>query len=211
MKKVKILSFSFMNKGFTLIETLVLVLVFSTAMGAVTSFVYYIYRSSDYDFQQSQAIRNARQGVETMIKEIREAQPADDGSYTLEKADDQEFIFYSDIDKDANVERVRYFLDGSVFKKGVVEPTGLPPVYNLDTEQVSILSSYVCNEEGSIFTYYDGDWPGDEINNPLPTPTRLKETKLIHVYLKINVDPERPPTDFELESDVQIRNLKNNL
>ncbi len=200
-----------MDKGFSLIETLVFVLVFSLASGAIISFVYYVYRGLDYDFQQSQAIRNARQGVETMVQEIREAQAGDDGSYILEKADDQEFIFYSDIDKDTQVERVRYFLEDSIFKKGIVEPSGVPPVYNPETETVSILSSYVRNEDLSVFTYYNGDWPGDEINNPLPTPTRLKETKLIHVYLKINIDPSRAPVDFELESDAQIRNLKNNL
>jgi len=200
-----------MDKGFSLIETLVFVLVFSLASGAIVSFVYYVYRGLEYDFQQSQAIRNARQGVETMVREIREAQAGDDGSYILEKADDQEFIFYSDIDKDTQVERVRYFLEGSIFKKGIVEPIGAPPVYNPETETVSILSSYVRNGDLSVFTYYNGDWPGDEINNPLPTPTRLKETKLIHVYLKINIDPSRSPVDFELESDTQIRNLKNNL
>jgi len=33
----------------------------------------------------------------------------------------------------------------------------------------------------------------------------------MHVFLKINVDPSRPPDDFDLESDTQIRNLKTNL
>lgn len=198
IRKLKIIAMIYKTEniknqnGFTLIETLVLILVFSLAMGAITSFVYYAYRSSEYDFQQSQAIRNARQGIETMVREIREAQPADNGSYILEKADDQEFIFYSDIDKDTKVERVRYFLEDSIFKKGIVEPTGAPPVYDLDTETISILSSYVCNDDLSIFTYYNGDWPGDEINNPLPTPTRLKETKLIHVYIVFEYDLQVP-------------------
>jgi type II secretory pathway pseudopilin PulG len=199
------------QSGFTLIETIILIFVFSLAMGAITTFILYAYRISDYDFQQSQAIRNARNGIETMVEEIREAQSGDDGSYILEKADDQEFIFYSDIDKDSHTERVRYFLEDAIFKKGIVKPAGLPPVYNLDTEEISILSSYVCNGDTPIFTYYNGDWPGDEINNPLPTPTRLVETKLMHVYLKINVDPDRAPVNFELESNAQIRNLKDNL
>ena len=199
------------QKGFTLIETIVLIFVFSLAMGAITAFIYYAYRISDYDFQQSQAIRNARNGIEIMVEEIREARSGDDGSYILEKADDQEFIFYSDVDKDNRTERIRYFLEDSVLKKGIVKPVSSPPVYSLDTEDISILSSYVCNEDIPIFTYYNGDWPGDGINNPLPTPTRLIETKLMHVYLKINVDPNRAPVDFELESDAQIRNLKNNL
>ena len=198
------------QSGFTLIETIVLIFVFSLAMGAITTFIYYAYRISDYDFQQSQAIRNARNGIETMVEEIREAQAGDDGSYILEKADDQEFIFYSDIDEDSYTERVRYFLEDSVFKKEVTKPTGSPPVYT-DTEDPIILSSYVRNDDTPIFTYYNGDWPGDEINNPLPTPTRLIETKLMHVYLKINVDPNRAPVHFELESNAQIRNLKDNL
>lgn len=198
------------QRGFTLIETIVLIFVFASAMGAITTFIYYAYRTSDYDFQQSHAIRNARNGIETMVKEIREAQSGDDGSYILEKADDQEFIFYSDIDKDSHTERVRYFLEDSVFKKEITRPIGSPPVYT-NTEDPIILSSYVCNDNTPIFTYYNGDWPGDEINNPLPTPTRLIETKLMHVYLKINVDPSRAPVNFELESDVQIRNLKDNL
>jgi type II secretory pathway pseudopilin PulG len=199
------------QSGFTMIETIILIFVFSLAMGAITTFIFYAYRISDYDFQQSQAIRNARSGIETMVEEIREAQSGDDGSYILEKADDQEFIFYSDVDKDSHTERVRYFLEDSVLKKGIVKPAGSPPVYDLDTEIINILSSYVRNGDTPIFIYYNGDWPGDEINNPLPTPTRLIETKLMHIYLKINVDVNRSPCDFELESDAQIRNLKDNL
>ena len=103
-------------------------------------------------------------------------------------------------------------MDGSDFKKGVVEPSGDPPQYVLADETVSVLSSSVRDPGlDPIFTYYNGDWPTDTVNNPLPTLTRLTETKLMHVYLKININPNRPPDDFELESDVQIRNLKTNL
>jgi hypothetical protein len=56
-----------------------------------------------------------------------------------------------------------------------------------------------------IFRYFDGN------NQELPAPSRLKDTKLMKVYLVINVDPNKPPVDFVLESNVQIRNLKTNL
>lgn len=99
--------------GFTLVETILTIIIFAFAIVAVMSFILTIYRSQSYSFQQSVAINEARRGIEIMVKEIRAAKTGDDGSYIIEKADDNEFIFYSDIDKDNLVERVRYFLGGS--------------------------------------------------------------------------------------------------
>jgi hypothetical protein len=122
----------------------------------------------------------------------------------IEKAADYEFIFYSNIDNDSAVERVRYFLEGSNFKKGVIKPEGTPLRYPLTKEKIKIISSHVINQP-PIFRYFDGN------NQELPAPSRLKDTKLMKVYLVINVDPNKPPVDFVLESNVQIRNLKTNL
>jgi len=195
-----------------LAEVLVVIFAFSFAIATLGNFILTSYRAYNYNFQQIAAINEARRGIEIMVKEIREAKTGDDGSYPLVQAGDLQFIFYSDIDLDAVTERVRYFLDGSNLKKGVIKSSGDPPIYDLSGETISILSQYVRNAASSpIFTYYNGDWPADTINNPLPTLTRLSETKLMHVYLKINVDPNRPPDNFELESDTQIRNLKTNL
>jgi type II secretory pathway pseudopilin PulG len=199
-------------KSFSLIETIITIFIFTISLVMITSFIISIYRAYAFNLEQIQAINEARKGIETMVKEIREAKYGDDGSYPIKEAGDFQFIFYSDIDKDSVTERVRYFLDGSDFKKGVIEPSGDPPQYILANEVVAILSTNVRNSvPGPIFTYYNGDWPVDTANNPLPTLTRLTETKLMHVYLKVNVNPNRPPDDFELESDAQIRNLKTNL
>jgi hypothetical protein len=199
------------KNGFSLIEGIFMIAIFALAMTLLITFVIYIYRAYGYNFEQIAAINEARKGIEVMVKEIRESRYGDDGSYPLEEAGNSQLIFYSDVDKDESVERVRYFLDGANFKKGVVEPSGDPPQYILSGEIVDILSAYVRNNTVPVFTYYNGDWPVDIVNNPLPTLTRLTETKLMHVFLRINVDPNRPPDNFELESDVQIRNLKTNL
>lgn len=192
------------NSGFTLIETMVAIFIFALAMGAIAAFVILGYKTQSYTFQQSRAISEARKGVETMVKEIREAQTGDDGSYIIEKADDYEFIFYSDVDKDKEVERVRYFIDGTNFKKGVIDPSGWPIQYDPENEAITTLSQYVRNQP-PIFRYFDGS--GQE----LAPPARLKDTKLMDVYLVVNVDPNRLPQDFVLESKVQLRNLKENL
>jgi prepilin-type N-terminal cleavage/methylation domain-containing protein len=198
--------------GFTLIEGLLVVAIFGLIMASLSGFILTGYRAYSYNFEQTTAIREARRGIEIMVKEIREAKIGDDGSYPLIQAGDLSFTFYSDIDRDASAERVRYFLDGTTFKKGIVQPSGDPPQYDLPTETVTILSQYVRNTAPTpIFTYFNGDWPADTINNPLTTLTRLSETKLMHLRLKINVDINRPPSDFVLESDAQVRNLKTNL
>jgi prepilin-type N-terminal cleavage/methylation domain-containing protein len=191
-------------KGFTLIEMLITIFIFLLAIGAIFGIASHLYKTNDYIFQQSQAIGEARRGIETMVKEIREAREGDDGSYIIEEAQDFEFIFYSDIDNDQETERVRYFLDGSDFKKGVIEPEGWPIKYPSQKEKIIVLSAYVRNQP-PIFHYYDGD------GNELSPPSRLKDTKLMKLNLVINVDPNRPPQDFTLESQVQIRNLKTNL
>jgi len=199
------------KKGFSLIESIIMIFIFGLVMVMAGVFIVYTYRSYNYTFEQIGAINEARRGIEIMVKEIREARYGDDGSYPIKEAGDFQFIFFSDIDKDNATERVRYFLDGTNLKKGIIEPSGDPPQYLLPGEVVSVLSSYARNASMPVFTYYNGDWPSDIVNNPLPTLTRLTDTKLMHVYLKINIDPNRPPDNFELESDAQIRNLKTNL
>lgn len=198
--------------GVSLVETLIVIFAFALIMVSLNQFILSGYRAYNYNFQQTAAINEARRGIETMVKEIREAKSGDDGSYPLVEAGDSEFIFYSNIDSDSATERVRYFLDGTSLKKGVTEPSGDPPQYNTANEKVATLSQYVRNGASTpIFTYYNGDWPGDTTHNPLPTLTRLSDTKLMDVKLIINIDPSRPPNNFTLESDTQIRNLKTNL
>jgi hypothetical protein len=87
-------------------------------------------------------------------------------------------------------------------KKGVIEPTGSPVSYPSDQEKITILTSYIRNTP-PIFEYFDQN--GNEIES---LPARLADTKLMKILLVVNVDPDRPPQNFELESWVQVRNLK---
>ncbi len=201
------------TKGLTLIEILLALSIMVVLIIAWQSFILRSYRGISFGREQLSAIRSAQKGITIMTREIREASTAEDGSYPLEKADDNEIIFYSDIDEDQYVERVRYFVENNTLKKGTVEPSGSPFTYNPDNETITTIAQFIRNNTSTepIFTYYNGDYPLDNTNNPLPTPSRLIDTKLIHIFVKINVDPKRSPKDFVLESDVQLRNLKTNL
>jgi prepilin-type N-terminal cleavage/methylation domain-containing protein len=200
------------SNGFTLIETLVAVFVFALAMGVITGFVVMGYRAQGYTWQQSQAIDEARKGVETMVKEIREARTAENGAYIIDTAEDFQFIFYSDVDKDDEIEKVRYYIEGdpnsdigAQFMKSTIEPEGFPAIYPPENEIPVVVSNYTRNSP-PIFQYYQDD--GTEL---IEMPARKKDTKVMKVFLVININLNRSPQDFELESKVQIRNLKTNL
>jgi prepilin-type N-terminal cleavage/methylation domain-containing protein len=191
-----------LQKGFTLVETLVAISIFTILILATCFSIVYLYRVSAFDIQQAQAIDSARRGVDIMVREIREATYADTGAYLIESAQNQSFIFYSDIDWDQNIERIRYFLDGKILKKGETEATGTPRMYDSKNEKISILSEYVQNGSQPIFSYFDKN------NNQLTDLSKVGDITLVKVNLIINVDPKRPPSDFTLISNAQIRNLK---
>ncbi len=319
--------------GFTIIETLVTIAVFTLLMGAISASIIMLYRTHGFAMDQSQAVNEARKGVEAMAREIRQAEYAESGAYPIEFAGGKQFIFYSDIDNDGRVERVRYYLaavnsgsqtrqcsttqtggscsvtfsnfltgtlesaqvqvslegyfgalgrtanvsaDGTLLatmcqsgcsrcagawegtqtfdvtsaaadnsiqfaaagtgtvrnqcfwqvsghsllarfvfswteeipnldhtlKKGVIEPTGSPVAYPPDSEAITTVSEYVRNAP-PIFTYFDSS--GSQITS---SPAILSNTTMMKLFMVVNVDPNRPPSDYQLEQYVQLRNLK---
>ncbi len=189
------------RKGFTLIETGLAVLIFLLGVTTVFSLVEFGYFGKDYTFQQALSIEEAQRGIETMAKEIREARAGEDGSFPIVRAEGFEFSFFSDVDNDGETEKIRYFLEGTNFKKGIIEPQCCPVSYPSSSERVITLTQYVRNAP-PIFRYFDKD------GNELGPPANLKNTKRMRVYLVVNVNPARPPQNFVLETDVLLRNLK---
>jgi len=198
------------NKGISLIETIVTLSIFSVASVLVANFVIQAYKANLFANDQAEAINHARTGIDTMVKELREASPGDNGAYPIATAESQNLIFYGDIDLDEVVEKVRYTLEGTNLIKGVTKPAGFPAVYS-GTETTTIISKYVRNDTEPIFYYYNGDYPTDVINNPLAEPININQVRLIKSYLRIDLNPSRAPTNFILIANSQLRNLKDNL
>ncbi len=198
-------------KGFTLIEILIFVSISVILAGGILTLVYIVSRNRISTFQNLLNVDETNSQISTMIRELRNIRPGDNGAYPLEKALDQEIIFYSDIDYDGVTEKVRYTLSGTQLVKGVIEPTGFPPSYPLSNEKVKVLSTNIRNHSSPIFYYYNGGWPQDTTNNPLPQPVRLSDSKLVKVFLIVNTNENDPNSNFSLESYVQLRMLKQNL
>jgi len=199
------------NHGLTLIEVLIALVITGMLGAALLGLQFIISQNQIVAWQSYISVDEANSNVTSLVREVRTAKEGDNGAYPLASADDQEIIFYSDYDFDGGTERIRYFLNGTQFSKGVIEPTGQPATYPTGSEIVKLLSGNVRNGADPAFYYYNGDWPADTLNNPLATPANLSEIKLVRVLLKLNTDPDDPSNDYILESYSQVRVLKENL
>ena len=129
--------------GFSLIEIMVVMGIFSIFIIMSADFIIQGFRSSAFIYEQDLAVQNARKAQDIMVKEIRKANRAENGEYLLDTVLPQTFTFYSDVDSDGLTEKIRYFLDNNNLKKGLIHATGSPFGYPAVKQAGSILSKYV--------------------------------------------------------------------
>ena len=192
------------SRGFSLLETLVVVVVLVFIVAAIIASITYVYRGQRFAFEQADATRNARVGIEGAVRNMREASTADNGAYPIVTLATSTMTFYSDIDNDTRIERVRYFLDGDELKRGVVEPSGEPPTYATSTEVVTRVAQHVRNTAlmTPLFTFFDTN--GDTLSNL----SDIDAVAFVTMRLVINLEPTRAPNDFELRASAALRNVE---
>lgn len=190
------------QKGVTLIELLVYITIMLMVFSMGYDFIVRGFTSTTFSSEQEEAIDNARKTVEILSEEIRGANNSDNGSYPIETMDEQEFIFYSDIDDDDSMEKIRYYIDttDNTVKK-VLTPAGPSSDYS-GASETSTVASYVNNVSEPLFLYFDRN--GDE-------SSVINDVRMVGIQVKINVTPERAPNDYYVETNVHLRNLKDNL
>lgn len=199
----------FQNRGFTLVETIVVVSLYTMITLLIYTSIFNLYQANGYTIAQSYEIDNARRGLQNWLRDAREMAYSVTGTFPIAVIEPQEFGFYTDIDKDEAVEYVEYVLSGTTLYKNIYEASGLPPVYNLVTpNRTEILSEYVQNiiQGTSTFLYFDGNGAALSSGSALLTDVRYIEARII-----VNIDPVRSPGEFLLRSGVTPRNLKDNL
>jgi prepilin-type N-terminal cleavage/methylation domain-containing protein len=193
------------SQGMTLVETIVVLALFTILSLAIMNGVASFYRYNAYTIAQSYQIDNARRGVESLVRDIREMTYADDGAFPLVTKNDYSISFFSDIDRDNSVELVEYRLTNTTLTKNIYDSSGSPLTYSTSTPTQSIIiSEYVQNLNQSIdvFTYYNG------AGLVASSSASVSDIRYIDVKLIINIDPIRDPGEFMLNSSASLRNLK---
>jgi len=197
-----------LTKGYSLPEIIITVAILTLIIGAVGAF------QSDI-FSLNRVIQvglnnqyEAKKILKPFTNEVRGAVSSDTGSYALEEVGTSTFTFYSNIDNDAKIERVRYFLEGDTFKKGITESSGDPVSYDENNEQIVQVVHNVVSD--NIFEYYDSNYDGTASTSALVFPVSPSQVRLVRVILEVDDDLNKEPAPLALETRVSIRNLKDN-
>jgi len=161
------------QSGFTILEVLIagfMIVVLGMGILGLQLIIGESQLSSIDSFTQVSESTNA---ISAMTRELRTAQKGDNGSFQFTLAMPQEIIFFSDSNVDGQIEQIRYYLEGTSLKKDVINPEGSPITYPTNQKVTTTISENVRNNTTPIFSYFNGNWPNDTSNNPLPTPADL--------------------------------------
>ncbi|MBP6924108.1 MAG: type II secretion system protein [Candidatus Pacebacteria bacterium] len=194
--------------GMTLVEMLVVIGLYTVLTTIVFTSAQSLYFYNASTFAQSNEVEHAMRGMYRWSQDVREMTYAEDGAFPIVVKDPHTIAFYSDIDRDNNVEYVEYEVATTTLYKRTYNPIGNPPAYNFSVpDQEEILSEYVqnINQSTSTFYYYDSDGVS------LGTGALLTDVRYIKIQLIVNINPIRDPGEFLLRSGVAPRNLKDNL
>lgn len=189
--------------GMTLIEAMVWIAVFLAAVWAIVGSILSFYRANTYTLEQAHAVSEARRGIERTVQTIREANYSSEGAYPVITMSTSSLSFYADIDSDALVERVRYFVEGTALKQGVIDPAGDPPVYTAP-ETITTVSNYIRNISQGTTTFRYFDTTGLQITNM----SKVTDMRFVRVDVIVNVDPFKLPNELILRSSATLRNLR---
>ncbi len=196
-------------QGMTMIEVLVAVGLFLLLIVGVVELMIWGNRGKDIVFEQLSTQNEGRKVVQDFINDIRRANVSSIGAYPVEIAQNQQVVFYSNVDSDSWRERVRYFFQGTTLKRGVTKPSGNPLVYSPINEVATDVVHDVANATNSIFYYYDQNYIGAS-SSAMTYPINISAIRMVGIKLMLEEKPNIAPAPFIIDAKTEIRNLKKN-
>lgn len=196
------------NKGFTLVELLVAMGIFTLIITGVVWLLITAFRSRNIIWEQLDTQSEGRKIIQDFSNELRSANYSSIGAYPIEKAEDNQIIFYTNMDSDSYRERVRYFLDSGTLKKGIIKPIGSPMEYLSENEEVIDIVHNIANNGAGLFSYYDKSYEGE--GEAMSDPVSINSIRMVKFNLMLEEDPTVSPAPLIIEGKVMVRNLKDN-
>lgn len=191
------------TKGYSLMETLIVISLMSMLTVAVGTLIVSFYRTNSFTLERTLALESARRGVLSVATDIREARYGDNGAYPVVRLGPYEMVFYADTDKSGDIEQVRYFVQDGVLQKGIVRPTGSPAVYT-DTEAIADVIPYVQNQAQGVplFTFYAST------SAELANTSAIRDLRFVEIRILADVNPIRAPDVVQLTGSATLRGVK---
>lgn len=195
-------------RGFSLVEVIIATAIFTLFIGVVVQIFLTSNRSSLIIFDQLEAQGEARRALQDFTSAVRSATYSSVGGYPIESATTTQLIFFSNIDSDTLRERIRYFLVTTTLKRGVTKPSGVPMSYPAANEIITDAVHFIVNTSTPIFSYYGQNYAGT--STPMKLPVDVSQIRMVGVKLVIDKSPSSSPAVLNVETQAEIRNLKNN-
>jgi prepilin-type N-terminal cleavage/methylation domain-containing protein len=198
------------NSGFTLVEVIISIFIFSFIAYGVIFLMSNILGSAQGQTTILADTDQARKLSFQMVSEMRNATYGSDGGYPLNTAQDQQVVFYTNSDSDAGIEKVRYFVQNGKLYKGVTEWNG--SAYNPATEQQYVVQNNLGNASAPLFYYYNDSYTGSSTQVALTQPVNILQVSHVKLNLKIfNVAGGTRTNTYTITASATMRNLKTNL
>lgn len=193
------------RNGLTLLEILIATAIAAGVLTMATYFALDISKFGLFLGDRLESERALEQTIREFVTEVRSMGPSENGSYPIATADGTTFTFFADIDADGQFEQVRYFLNGTVLQKGVIDPTGIPATYPPANERTSDVVKYIV-PGSALFSYWDQSWIGETAS--LSLPAAVASVRFVRFRATVDRDPALPPLGITQSADVTIRNLR---
>jgi len=118
------------QQGFTLLEMMMATMIFALVIVVGYGFWSFISRNFELTYEEARILDEATLAVNEFVSDVRESRVGSEGSYPLHTTNDQELVFYSDVDDDGLAERVRYYLNDNQLIKQVFHSEGIGEAYS---------------------------------------------------------------------------------
>jgi prepilin-type N-terminal cleavage/methylation domain-containing protein len=197
------------KKGFTLVEVIVTIFVFSLLAVGLVALISNMFTNSNKQSLLLSGSDQARKVANGFTNEMRNATTGNTGAYSIGQADNQTLVFYSNIDNAPDIERIRYFVQSGTLRKGVTKYSG--GTYNPANETLTLIQNDLGNGATPVFYYYDGNYDGTT-ETPLTQPVNLNQIKYVKINLMIiNRGGQTNSRTYTVTAGAAVRNLKTNL
>ena len=203
--------------GMTLLETLIAIAIFTIGITGFTQLFVQSWQNNHFVFEMGQTSSAVSQGLTKIGDYIKRARQGDNGAYPIVLANNNELTIYCDYNKTGGTERIHFYKEaytenGNAFyriKMGIRSPSStIPKTYASGDESVETIVTNIMNDGNTpIFYYFDKSYAGASGQMPLSMPLNVSDVRLVKIYLKINIDPNRAPDNIEMQSFDEMRNL----
>ncbi len=197
-------------KGLTLIEVMVSISIFTICIAGFSLLFINSIKSNAYILEMGKTSMAISNGANDLTDFIRKAKQGDNGNYAIVSAEDNSLTIYADYDSDDSTERLHFFLEDQKVKIGITDPEGsVVKTYPSGDQTIIIVADHILNgTEDKLFSYYNRDYPADTENNPIDMAINdISNIRMVEIFLKMNIDPNRAPDNVEMRSFVEMRNL----